>query len=1065
MSKTEDWKTLACLQKNRLANRAYFVPYIEEKAALSFERGNSPFFKLLNGAWKFAYSQTPEQAPQGFEAEKFEVGAWDTIEVPSSWQMQGYGHPHYTNVIYPFPVDPPHIPTENPTGCYKRTFDVSDEWVEDRYVTLRFEGVDSAFHVWVNGIEVGYSEGSRLPSEFAISEYLRPGRNSIAVRVYQWSAASYIEDQDQWWFSGIFRDVYLLVHPKVYLADIAVKAGLDAAYRDGRLAVSVTVGNVGQERARSGRVALQLLNERGEAVGLEVAEKTFTVASEGQVELDFQAEIQAPRQWSAEDPYLYRALVTVFDEAGKTLEVVPTRIGFRRVELKDGVFLVNGSAIKLKGVNRHDHHPDLGKAVPYAAMVQDVVLMKQHNINTVRTSHYPNDPRFLDICDEYGLYVIDETDLECHGFITAGVERKPETGSDAPNIMNHEERERIAARWVSDNPEWEASYVDRAARMVERDKNHASIIMWSLGNESFFGRNHEAMAAWIRAHDTSRLIHYEGDRKAKVADVFSTMYTSVENLAKLGEQTDLEKPHILCEYAHAMGNGPGGLTEYWETIYAYRRLQGGCVWEWCDHGIRQRTPDGREYFAYGGDFGDEPNDGNFVIDGLVSADRVPSPGLVEYKKVIEPVKVELVDKAQGVVRIQNRYDFSDLSHLAGAWSLIREGVVVQQGVLALPEIPAQEVATVQIPFVLPEDTRGWEYWLNIDFVLAVDTRWAKQGHEIANAQFLVAEADPDGFGVVQARPALQSHIEGSTLVIEGPEMEVRFDLVYGSISSWVSQGISLIEVGPRLAFWRATTDNDRGFGTQALAEWKECGIDRLRQRIDEVKWEHVEGGQAVKIEVSARIAPPIKSWGIMCRYEYTVYGTGDIVVEVKGVPAEGGPRRLPRIGLELRLPRQFASVSWYGRGPGESYVDTKEANRVGVYEKTVDELYTPYTFPQENGNRSEVRWVAVADQRGAGLLAVGMPELSFSLHRYTTEQLEAARHTYELEDSGQLIWHLDYRQDGIGSSSCGPDLMPQYCLRTEPFAFALRLRPFSSDLASPSALSKLTPVTVRRDEM
>lgn len=1060
-----DWETQTYLQKNRLAGRSYFIPYAEEETALLFERGNSPFFKLLNGVWKFSYSASPAEAPEGFYEDAYDVGSWDDLPVPSNWQMYGYGHPHYTNVNYPFPVDPPHVPTENPTGCYRRNFFVPDEWLEC-YVTLRFEGVDSAFHLWVNGVAVGYSQGSRLPSEFDITSYLRPGNNQVAVRVYQWSDGSYIEDQDQWWLSGIFRDVYLLARPKVHAGDIFVRTSFDADYVDASLSVQVSLANTEAATTRSGKVSIRLLDEEENPVRLDVVERAFTVAPGSELVLDFLSDVQAPRHWSAEDPYLYRLLVVVYDEEGNVLEVIPQRIGFRSIILKDGVFLVNGAEIKLKGVNRHEHHPDLGRAMPYSAMLKDVVLMKQHNINTVRTSHYPDDPRFLDLCDEYGLYVIDEADLECHGFISLDDVRADIKAIAQERQISFEEAysivEQKAARWISDNPEWEAAYVDRAARMVERDKNHACVIMWSLGNESFFGRNHEAMAAWIRAHDSTRLIHYEGDRKAQVADVFSTMYTSVERLIQLGERTDLDKPHILCEYAHAMGNGPGGFTEYWETIYRYRRLQGGCVWEWCDHGIRQHTADGREYFAYGGDFGDEPNDGNFVIDGLVSADRVPSPGLIEYKKVIEPVKVEALDVSKGLLRISNRYDFSTLDHLLCSWSLTREGVLVQQGVLDLPEIPAHESRIVEVPFIRPENQDEWDYWLNLDFTLAFDTRWARQGHEIANAQFLVLpQTTTRPFVPSSASSRLHCHVEGTSLVIQGPEVDVRFNTEYGVLTSWVYEGMQLIEQGPRLMFWRATTDNDRG--ESSAREWRPFGLHQLRHRIDSVSWEVINGGSAVKVVVSARIAPPVKSWGIACTYEYIVYGTGDIVIQVKGVPADGGPRTLPRIGLELHLPRQFEHVTWYGRGPGESYADTKQANRVGVYTKTVDDLYTPYTFPQENGNRSEVRWVTVANQRGYGLLAVGMPELNFSLHRYTVEQFEQARHTSELSDSGRLIWHLDYRQQGTGSASCGPDVLPQYELRCEPFQFSLRLRSFSLDLVSPSLLSKQGPEPIQEE--
>ena len=1040
-NKPYPWETLTFLQENRLPGRSYFIPYTDEGTALSFQREESPFFMLLNGTWKFHYSPSPGEAPEDFYRDTYAVDQWDDLQVPSSWQMHGYGHPHYTNVNYPFPVDPPHVPTENPTGCYRRTFFVPDAWLK-RYVTLRFEGVDSAFHLWINGRPVGYSQGSRLPSEFDISTYVRSGENQVAVRVYQWSDGSYIEDQDQWWLSGIFRDVYLLARPMVHVADLTVVTQFDPHSHDASLSVKVNIANTDTKVTQSGNIALQLLDAQKLPVPIESSAQSFTVNAGQGSTVEFQTEVKMPRSWSAEDPYLYRLLVLMTDADGKTIEVIPQRVGFRTIVLKDGVFEVNGVAITLKGVNRHDHHPDLGKAIPYSAMLQDVVLMKQHNINTVRTSHYPNDPRFLDLCDEYGLYVIDEADLECHGFINVvDYNVLKEEHPDVPPIEDFKALEREAARWVSDNPAWEAAYVDRAARMVERDKNHASILFWSLGNESFFGRNHEAMAAWIRAHDPTRLLHYEGDREAKVVDVFSTMYTSPPDLATLGEKTGLPKPHILCEYGHAMGNGPGALAEYWETIYKYRRLQGGCIWEWCDHGIRQHTSDGQEYFAYGGDFGDQPNDSNFVIDGLVSADRVPSPGLIEYKKVIEPVKVEAIDASKGVLRIRNLFDFISLNHLTCSWTLTREGVPVQQGVLELPTIEAQQAKTVEVPFALPTDDAGHDYWLNLDFTLAYDTSWAKQGHVVATAQSQVASHDRIKVIDRQRLPALEVHTEGNFLVIQCTDMEVRFNTVYGTLVSWIYEGQQLLEQGPKLAFWRATTDNDRGFSHHA-ERWKAFGLDQLKQHINAVNWETSDEGQAVKVLITARIAPPIRSWGIDCTCEYTVYNTGDIVLRVKGFPAENGPQTLPRIGFEFRLPKQFEHATWYGRGPGESYVDTRQANRVGLYTKTVDELFTNYTFPQENGNRSEVRWVAVTNARGTGLLALGMPELNFSLHRYTVEQLENARHTYDLQDSGQLIWHLDYAQNGIGSNSCGPDVLPQHRLLTKPFDFVLRLRPY-----------------------
>ena len=583
-----DWENLKVLHRNRMPDRAYYIPYHDVDSALVGQPGASRYFKLLNGIWKFSYSQTPAESPEGFYREDYDVSAWDDIEVPLSWQLAGYGRPHYTNVIYPFPVDPPRTPTENPTGCYRRDFYIPEDW-EGHRICLRFEGVDSAFHVWVNGREVGYSQGSRLPSEFDITRLVRTGRNSVSVRVYQWCDGSYIEDQDMWWLSGIFRDVYLIARPKLHLYDFFIKTQLDEEYRDAVLNIKAFFNNYSKCEASGYRMEIDLLDAQGSSVLQQPWSCDISVPGGDQKTLEVEIPVSNPEKWSAEYPYLYKLLFIIKDDQGQVQEVIPSRVGFRNIELRDGNFLVNGVPIMIKGVNRHDHHPDLGRAVPLEAMIKDVILMKRHNINTVRTSHYPNDPRFYDLCDEYGLYVIDEADLECHGF----------TVIDDLNQL-------------SDNPEWQDAYVERMVRMVERDKNHPSIIMWSLGNESGFGCNHEAMAAKAREIDPTRLIHYEGetssifdkeDLEPKAADVYSTMYTSVEKMAEVGQMTSMKRPHILCEYAHAMGNGPGGLKEYWDVFYKYKRLQGGCVWEWLDHGIRQKPLTGRNILLMAGILG------------------------------------------------------------------------------------------------------------------------------------------------------------------------------------------------------------------------------------------------------------------------------------------------------------------------------------------------------------------------------------------------------------------------------------------------------------------------------
>ena len=1035
-----DWENPEIFERNRVPARASFIPYPDKESALSHERGRSQWFKLLNGKWRFNYAENPNLAPEGFFIEYFpedflmgcfdvthlDDEEWDYIQVPCSWQTLGYGRPHYTNVIYPFPTDPPHVPTENPTGSYRRKFFLSADW-DDRQVFLRFEGVDSAFYVWINGQEAGYSQGSRLTAEFNVTPHLRNGVNTVSARVLQWSDGSYLEDQDMWWLSGIFRDVYLIGVPETHIFDFRVRTELDAEYRDAILKVQTVLKHHGEQTASDCRVEISLLDADLQPVLEQPLSSDVDISEDADAVVDMEVPVKNPKKWSAENPYLYSLLITLKDNRGDVIEVIPYKVGFRSVELKDGNMLVNGVPIMLKGVNRHDHHPDLGKAVPLESMIEDILLMKRHNVNAVRTSHYPNDPRFYDLCDYYGLYVLDETDLECHGFATAG-----------------------NWNWTSDNPEWEAAYVDRVERMVERDKNHPCVIIWSLGNEAGFGCNHEAMARWVREADPTRLLHYEGDRQQKVADIVGPMYTSVDGIIELAQDNDAEKPVILCEYAHSMGNGPGGFKEYWDAFYKYKRLQGGFVWDWIDQGLRQVTDDGREWFAFGGDFGDEPNDKNFLINGLIFPDRKPSPGLIEYKKVLEPVKVEPVDIARGEVKFTNRYDFISLDHLLVSWDLKVGDKILQSGAIPTPDIAPGGSKTVVIPYTTPPTlTPGADYWLNISLTLAKDTPWASRGHEIAWAQFQLPLEVPAGPMIgVGSMPPVNCEDSGNEIEITGADFELIFDKVYGVIKSWCHESLGLINAGPKLNFWRAPIDNDVG----AARDWRMSRLNELQHRIDEVECYDLDD-KSLRIHVRSRIAPPVHALGFECDYIYTIYGSGDVILQVSGAPKGKMPETLPRIGLQMTMPGELDHVSWYGRGPGECYIDSKQANRTGVYSCTVDDLYVPYVYPQDNGNRTDVRWVSLTNTRGMGLLAV-MPCLNFSAHRFSTEDIEKALHTCDLTPRDEITLNLDYRHQGLGSASCGPGVLPQYQLHPHEFSFTVRLRPFSVDHISPMSLSR-----------
>ena len=932
----------------------------------------------LAGAWRFRLLPRADVA-DGFETVDFDDTSWVELPVPSCWPMHGHGRPAYTNDRFPFPVDPPRVPTENPTGDHRREFVLPADWPTGP-ASLRFEGVDSCFVVWLNGCELGHGKGSRLPTEFEVGDRLRPGRNVLAVRVHQWSSGSYLEDQDMWWLPGIFREVTLIARPVDGVRDLFVRADYDHTTGRGTVRVEASADDA----------------------WLTVPE----LAIDGPAARDHVVRVEP---WSAESPRLYDGVLTAPGER------VPLRIGFRTVSIVDGLLTVNGRRILLRGVNRHEFHPDLGRVVPIDAMRTDLELMKRHNVNAVRTSHYPPHPAFLDLCDELGLWVVDECDLETHGFGEVHWRANP-----------------------SDAPQWRDAFLDRMRRMVERDKNHPSIIMWSLGNESHTGRNLAAMAEWARDRDPGRPIHYEGDQSCRYVDVFSRMYAShaeVEAIGRLAEPPhpdaaddpalDAKRrsmPFILCEYAHAMGNGPGGLAEYQALFETYPRCQGGFIWEWLDHGIRRRTADGREYFAYGGDFGEDLHDGNFIIDGLVFPDRVPSPGLTEFGKVIEPVRIE-GDPATDLITISNRHDFIDTSHLAFSWLLHHDGGAIASGRLDVPPIAAGRTAEVPLPQSCRRATPAavGEVWLTVRAVLAADQPWAPAGHEIAWGQVMPARAvsAPPGAAVDVARSA------GLTTLGPGAFDQDGRLVALG--------GIPL--AGPRLDVWRALTDNDlrgAGFGEdRSLGEvWREIGLHRMSHRIDDVR---VEGTDLV---VCARVAPAATDLGLATTYRWASDGVG-LRLTVEVVPEGEWPCPLPRLGVRMAVPAELNRVTWFGLGPGEAYADTRLAARVGTFSRDVDELQTPYVFPQENGNRAEARWVTVLDAAGAGLKVSGRPTIEFSARRWTSEDLDAARHTTDLVPGDRIHVNLDHAQHGIGSAACGPGVLPQYRLDPRPATFGM----------------------------
>ncbi len=995
-----DYQNPKLLQKGRLPAHATLFPFDSAEGAVAGARNASARYMRLGGVWRFFLADRPDELPGDFWEIDYDDTEWDDMAVPCCWDMEGYGAPVYTNVRYPIPYDPPFVPDDNPVGCYRKYFRMPESWADMR-IHVTFEGVDSAFYVWVNGHIAGFSKVPHMPSEFDITDFVTSGNNVLAVQVFKYSDGTYLEDQDMWRMSGIFRDVYLTAHGHSYIRDAWVETVFDSEYLDAelKLHVDVTTSESGEARVRA---------ELYDAEWVPVASGDYKARPKyGSAVLDEKLPVKAPAKWTAETPALYPLLLTLFAEDGEMLETMRVDVGFREVRV-DGVELkVNGVSVKIRGVNRHDTNADTGHTVSMDDMIKDITLMKRHNINAVRTSHYPNDPRWLDLCDRYGLYVIDETDLETHGTGTVG--RLDE---------------------ISDNPEWEAAYLDRVERMVRRDRNHPSVIIWSLGNESGWGCNHRSMIRWIKANDLTRPVHYEGGHDAPELDLVSCMYPDMETLINEGQNKSDIRPFFMCEYAHAMGNGPGNLKEYWDAIYAHPRLIGGCVWEWADHGIHAETEDGEPFYAYGGDFGDEPNDGNFCVDGLTTPEHDPHTGLLELKKALQPVRIEHL--GGGRVRVTNLNQFTDLSWLDASWRLDMDGTAKKSGSLGSLDVKPGEFRELTMP--LGEMAQNGDWQLEVRFTLRDDTLWASRGHLVAREQFAMKPAVPTAVAAADL-PAIEvSALEGDILV-SGLEFTVMFSADTGRLEWYEYQGQPVIAGAIRPNMWRAPTDNDQHIS----AQWKTAGLDKLQSRVAGVSWEQ-PGTSVFKLTAETVHAPYSLDPALRMTSEYTVYGDGSIRCRFSFKPNPELPY-LPRLGVTMELEGDMDRVKWYGRGPHENYQDKKLSAHIGLYSGLVEDQHEDYVRPQENGAKCDVSWAMLHDARGLGLLAAGVSAFSFSAHDYSDMDLTVAEHAHELERQPEITWNIDYAQGGLGSNSCGPEPLEQYRLMPEPAVLEFVLRP------------------------
>lgn len=1009
---------------NRMKAHATLMPFDSVEEAIQGDRAASRSYLSLNGMWKFAFAENPSERIVDFYQDGYDHSDWAEIKVPAHWQLEGYDYPQYTNIRYPWEASEslvqPFAPTTyNPVGSYVRQFTVPEGWA-GQPVFISFQGVESAFYVWVNGELAGYSEDTFTPAEFDLTPYLRAGENKLAVEVYRWCDASWLEDQDFWRMSGIFRDVYLYTAPQAHVYDFFATTELDADYRNAELKLSATIMNYWERRLGTVTLEAQLYDKDGRASFPQpIIVRASLGSGSGELDIEASAAVDNPLKWSAEQPNLYTLVISLKDESDRLLEAVSARIGFRKFEIKDKLMLINGKRIVFKGVNRHEFSCHTGRALGYEDMLTDVKLMKSHNINAVRTSHYPNHPLWYELCDEYGLYVIDETNLETHGSWDYGSQELPH--KTVPGS----------------HPEWTANVLDRANSMLQRDKNHPSILMWSLGNESFGGDNFIRMHDFLQEADPSRIVHYEGVQQWRASDaasdVESQMYSPPSKVQEYGANPLSKKPFILCEYSHAMGNSNGGLHHYTELFDKFPLIQGGFIWDWVDQAIWTTNADGVSYMAYGGDFGEQPHDGNFCGNGLIFADRSVSPKLLEVKRCYQNAAIAAVDLRQGVVSVKNNYLFTDLDAFALQWSVALDGVASAAGSLRVSAAPG-ETAEAAIP--LPERRQGdGEAVLTVSLHTTEAAPWADAGHEVAFQQFVL----PSAALAAAAGRAAQSHApielieEEGRLLVRGAAFSVAIDKGSGSLVSYNVGGTELIQGALAPNFWRAYTDNDRGNQHHVrCATWRSAGEERSLRALS---WEQLQD----RVIVHAEFALPTTAES-SCAVAYGILNGGAVEVAMQLTPGEGLPE-IPEIGMMLTMDGSFDRLEWYGKGPHESYWDRQHGAKLGRYSGTVAEQFVPYLRPQECGNKVAVRSASVGNAAGASLLIAGEPLIELNALPYTPFELEAHDHVYKLPASGKTVVRINHKQMGVGGDdSWGARTHPQYVLHANrPYAFRFTL--------------------------
>jgi beta-galactosidase len=1009
------WECPELTEINRLPIRATLYPYHSITAALAGGKDKTPWLNSLNGQWSFKLFKNPEEVKAGHIGTKPNA-KWDQVSVPGCWTMQGYDKPHYTNIEMAWENTPPFVKAdENPTGVYRTSFALPDGW-QSRRTVIQFGGIESCGFVYLNGEFVGMSKDTRLPAEFDLTPFLVPGENQLAVVCIRYSDATYVEDQDHWWMAGLYRDVFLYSTDQAYIEDVFATALLDKAdYQTGELTVKTKLAFT-EMPSKDFSVEAQIYDGRKKLLEQPLNGRVMPSYHTNYYETVFTRRLPGIKVWSAEIPNLYTLVVTLKNNRDKVVECTSTRIGFRTYEVKDREFLVNGKPVMIKGMCRHDHDPEHGKTVPMESLLADILTMKRFNVNAVRTSHYPNDPAWYDLCDEYGLYVIDEANIENHA-------------NYATLCRDHR---------------WARTYFERVQRMVVRDKNHASIFGWSLCNESGYGENHDRAAEWVREYDPSRIVHNEGSIKPtwtqaenvldgsgdRANDFINPMYPHVDDVERWAKSTKEHRPFIPCEYDSSTGNSAGNLKEYWDLFYAHYGLQGGFLWQWINHGITKIAEDGTKYWAYGGDFGDTPNDANFICNGFVFPDRSPKPALYEFKKLVQPIKAKSKSKAGDKYEIANTDFFQSAEWLKGSWRLEVEGRTVQQGDLPAMAIAPQESITVKIPLRKQPLRPGEEAFVVLSFATKKKLDWCPKGHEVSWEQFKLPWTKGQRVLAASGVTDVGLRETKTTATVTIGEKKIVFDKKAGSLARISEGGDMLVKKGPELNLWRGPIDNDAmkakfaslSASNKIVREWIESGYCDLKPRLLGCSVTRSEGVVLVSFRHQYETARAGKSFS----HEHTYTVAADGVVQCEhAFSFTKGLIDPPRIGIRMTVAGDLENLSWFGPGPHETYCDRNQAP-VGLHSGAVSEQSVPYAVPQENGNKDSARWFALRDAGNRVLRVQGVEPFGFSAHHYTPEDLEAAYHTHEVRVREDITVLIDAKQRGVGSGACGPEPLEQY---------------------------------------